>query len=478
MGNDLLAEKNPAAELAELVANLGDPRAQTRIYELTHLRLRATLQALGWAGQEIEDVLSDTYLALFRSAKRLHTPMSIVPWMTTVAKRQLMKNATSSGWQVQVEDTSLFADMVDPSSMSSPDAAANADALLEHLRVFLSPPDFRIVELLSAGFTPSEVTAELNIRTSRLAEVRERVRQLLRETEWRHINRPGRVVAGPKLSRQSELENEILRLPVRQREVLHYSVYAGKSPKEIAVQFGITANSARVSLHQARQSLAKRLSLSSGSISGLLTQLSEVSIQPPPINGDDGSTEMIAVVFDVARLAQRPQRDRKPIRRRLQSLIDQVVPQQALATATGDSVLVFVPMEEWRPGFVAALAMRARRYLAEDNMRHSDKLHIRVLLDIGLVNIKAKAFSSALGINLLSISESNEVRQAAPPGLVEPLTVFVSDRIHTAMLRGHALPENMHFAGPLTVPNGRGSLTFWQLASGEKREAHPHSATG
>jgi len=473
VGSDRRSSILSGVELTELVTDLEDPQAQARVFQVTSPRLQANLRALGWPKQEIDEVLPDAYLALFSKATQLHSPASIVPWLTTVAKRQLIKNAASAGWHVQVEDTTVFADMVDPSQTSSPSAAADADALLDHLRIRLTSLDFHVVELLTAGYTPSEVTAALNLRTSRVAEVRERVQQSLRGTEWRHVSRPGRVVAGPQLSLQSALESAIRRLPDRQREVLHYYVYAGKTPKEVAAQFGITANSARVSLHQARRSLAKRLALSIGSINDLLTQLSVVSRQAPAA-GDVNATEMVAVVFDIARLAQRPPRAREPVRQRLRTLIDRVLPQQALAADTGDSVLVFVPMKEWKPGFAAALTMRTRQYLAEDNMRYHDKLHIRALLDIGWVNIKAKAFSSSLGINLLSISESDAVRQAAPSGAVDPLTVFVSDRVHTAMLRGHALPENLRFTGPLTVPNGRTSLTFWQLVA----EKHVRRAVG
>ncbi|UMO99957.1 hypothetical protein [Amycolatopsis sp. EV170708-02-1] len=61
---------------------------------------------------------------------------------------------------------------------------------------------------------------------------------------------------------------------------------------------------------------------------------------------------------------------------------------------------MFVPKQEWRPGFVADLTMRTRRHLEEDNLRHADQLQLRVLLNIGMVDIKARAFSSALAIDL------------------------------------------------------------------------------
>jgi RNA polymerase sigma factor (sigma-70 family) len=462
--------KLPREELTELVTDFGDPEAQTRFYEITHRRLRRNLRVMGWPESAIDDVVPDAYLTLFRNASRLHSPSSSVAWLTTVAKRQLIKNAASTNRDVLVEDMTVFANLVDPSLASSPDVAVDGAALLEHLRTHLAEPDFTIVELLSSGYTSSEVLGQLGVRTSRLAELRARAQQALRETEWRHVSRPGRVIADPqpRPSMQSTLESAIRRLPDRQREVLNYRVYAGKTPKEIAAQLGITANSARVSLYQARESLAKRLMLSAGSVNDLLGQLS-AAVRKEPAVGDVDATEMIAVVFDIARLAQRPSRAREPVRQRLRILIDRVLPEQALAADTGDAILVFVPMEAWRPGFTAALTMRVRRHLADDNARHRDKLHVRALLDIGRVNIKAKAFSSGLGINLLRISESDAVRQAAPSGMLDPLTVFVSDRVHTAMQRGHALPENMCFTGPLIVPNGRHSLTFWQLASTENR---------
>ncbi|UJW36895.1 sigma-70 family RNA polymerase sigma factor (plasmid) [Saccharothrix sp. AJ9571] len=415
---------------------------------------------------EIEDAVQYAYIELSQAAQTLHDPGQVLSWLITVARRYLAKAAEHTQWEVLLDpiDQSDALATVPAPAASDPGALVNRAALLEYLRRGLSEADWRVVGLLAEEYSSSEVIKSLQVKSSRVEGVRDRVSRLLRGTAWEHYSPPPRmIIADPHQSviEESMIENAIQRLPDRQREVLNYNVYSGMQPKQIAQQLGVTPNTARVNLCHARQSLAVRLGLSTKAVVNLLDKLSTV-VQEQPLQ--HGADEMIAAVFDVARFARRSPRDQEDARCRLRALVDVVLPEQALTTWTGDSLMTFVPVQAWRPGFAAALALRIHRHLIEDNVRCADQLQLRVLLDVDMVNVKAKAFSSRLAIDLLRISESDTVR-ASTTSSSGPLAVFVSERLHNSMMRGgHALPPEWHFTTPLHIVLGPNrTRRAWQL---------------
>lgn len=115
--------------------------------------------------------------------------------------------------------------------------------------------------------------------------------------------------------------------------------------------------------------------------------------------------------------------------------------------------------------------MRIQRALAADNARHADRLNLRVLVDVGIVNGGGRAFSSQLVINQLRLIESEPVRDVTNAG-ADALAMFTSPRVHELTIRApsHALPENMAFGQPVTiVDRNNQTLQAWPLLVADRR---------
>ncbi|MGW5724405.1 sigma factor-like helix-turn-helix DNA-binding protein [Amycolatopsis sp. NPDC003865] len=463
-----MPEEISALTLSELVRAVeGSDLVLRRIMALTWERVTSNLRGLGWALQLHDDAILVAYHELSRKSHTISDPSQVVAWLTSVAKRHIMRTVNSR--EVAV---GLNADLerVGCGPLAYERSGPWRDTgLLEHLADGLTEREVAILHHLAAGFRPQEVAAQLNVRSKQVAEARNHALRLIQNTEWDLRSRTAAIIADPQpaAEQHSIVENAIRTLPPRQREVLNYNVYGGLAPCDIARQLGITANSARVSLHQARSSLAVRLQLSPETIKDMLELLATIAASEPDGPGAFAEThpEMIVIAFDIARLRQRPKRQREAAQARLLEIVADVLPGPAELLPAGHAVLVLQPRGAWAPGYVASLTMRIQRALAANNARHVDRLNLRVLVDVGTVNGGRRAFSSQLVINQLRLIESEPVRDVTNAGAAV-LAMFTSPRVHELTIRapGHALPENMAFGRPITiVDKSNQTLQAWPL---------------
>ncbi|VVJ22634.1 Uncharacterised protein [Amycolatopsis camponoti] len=446
---------------------------------MSHTRrvIAANLRRLGWPEDGIEDALLVAYFELSRRADTIGDPVQVVAWLTSVAKRHLMRVSTprelSAGLSQDLDEVAgrpITHPVSDPAAFSG---------LLDHLKAGLSETELEVVQLLAAGWKVHEVAALVEIAPKQVAWARDHAWRLVQGTEWDTRGRAAAIIADPQpeVSQHSIVENTIRTLPPRQREVLNYAVYGGLSPSAIADQLGITPNSARVSLHQARRSLAGRLQLGLDTIDDMLAMLSEIAAAEPDTTSAAVVThpEMILIAFDIARLSQRSKRQRECARDRLEEIVADVIPSPAGVVPAGDALLVLLPLDAWAPGFVASLAMRTQRALETSNTRHTDQLQLRVHIDVGVVNGGGRAFSSQLVINQLRLIESDPVRNVTNV-VGGALALFTSPRVHkrTVSAPGHALPQNMAFGQPITViDKSNQSLEAWPLVVTAASRAMP-----
>lgn len=427
-------------------------------------RVSANLSRLGWAPDLHDDAILVAYHELTRKADTISDPTQVVAWLTSVAKRHIMRTVNRREVAAGLHnDLDLFA------RPSLTDGYGSDSALREHLAGGLTELDLEIVQHLAAGYRSIEVAELFDVPPRQVSEARERAQRLVKNTDWDLRGRAAAIIADPQpaAEQHSIVENAIRTLPPRQREVLNYNVYGGLTPSDIARQLGITANSARVSLHQARYSLADRLQLSPETIKDMLGLLSTIAAAEAdtPDATVEVNPEMIVIAFDIVRLRQRSKRLRERAQARLRDIVADVLPGPAELLPAGDAVLALQPRDAWAPGYVASLTMRIQRALASNNARHTDRLHLRVLVDVGTVNGGRRAFSSQLVINQLRLIESDPVRDVTNAGAAA-LAMFTSPRVHELTIRGpgHALPENMAFGQPITiVDKSNQTLRAWPL---------------
>ncbi|WP_410607204.1 RNA polymerase sigma factor [Amycolatopsis sp. lyj-109] len=454
--------------LSELVRAVeGNDLVLRRIMALTWKPVASNLRGLGWPPDLHDDAILVAYHQLSRKSHTISDPTQVVAWLTSVAKRHIMRTVNSHEVAVGL-NADLQRVACGPLTHGRSDLGLDS-GLLEHLAEGLTDLDLEIVQHLALGFRSLEVAGILDVAPRQVLEVRERAKRLVQNTEWDPRSRTAAIIADPQpaAEQHSIVENAIRTLPPRQREVLNYNVYGGLAPCDIARQLGITANSARVSLHQARSSLADRLQLSPETIKDMLDLLSTIAASEP--DGPDASVEthpeMIVIAFDVARLRQRSKRLREAAQARLGEIVADVLPGLAELLPAGDAVLVLQPLNTWAPGYVASLTMRIQRALAANNARHVDRLNLRVLVDVGTVNGGGRAFSSQLVINQLRLIESEPVRDVTNASAAA-LAMFTSPRVHELTIRapGHALPENMAFGQPIIiVDKSYQTLKAWPL---------------
>ncbi|GAA1983127.1 RNA polymerase sigma factor [Amycolatopsis minnesotensis] len=450
----------------------GDNTAFAEFYARTFDTVCTALHRQGWPPSQIADAAQDAYLQLDLHAPRIREPERMVGWLLTVARRRLMQE--SSVPVVTMDAATTLADAPTRVGEDHPESMADADALRTHLRQHLSAADMKYVNLLDAGSAGSaqpNPATEPFIPPAKLSAVRARARKALLGSDWDYEVRPAAIVCDPqplqdpKAIAQSTLEDAIRTLPARQREVLNYVVYRGMKPREIAVQLGITANSARVNRYYARETLARRLWLSVDAVENLLRELTDAHHRHPDAAPAPVALEKIAIVLDVVRFRDRGASAQRKLRTRLQNLVDELLHDQAMTASTGDSLLTFLPMSCWRPGFVASCVQRLQDALAWNNRtHHEDPIQLRVMLSCGRIHTESKPFTSAVAIDLLRAVESDTVRQVRPPDT--PLILFVADQIHDVMRNGgHALPPGMVFAEPLTIDDKKHTrpLKVWPL---------------
>lgn len=452
----------------DLVMNLPtDPSVLAQIMSRTRGAVAANLRRLGWPEGGIDEALLTAYFELSRKSQTISDPTQVVPWLTSVAKRHLMRMSTSREMAVGLnQDLDEVAGR--PVTVPPSDPAAFT-GLLDYLAAGLADIELKIVQLLAAGHRAHELSALIKVTPKQVTWAREHAWRLIQGTEWDTRGRAAAIIADPQpeVWQQSIVENTIRTLPPRQREVLNYFIYGGMSPSAIAEQLGITPNSARVNLHQARQSLATRLQLSVATINDMLAVLGEIAVTGPDAVGAGVVThlEMILIAFDIARLSQRSKRLRDSARDRLEEIVADVIPNPAGVVLAGDALLVLLPLDAWAPGFVPSLAMRTQRALEVNNARYADRLHLRVHVDVGIVNGGGRAFSSRLVIDQLRLIESDPVRNITNAA-GSALAMFTSPRVHELTVRapGHALPENMTFGDPITiVDKSNQTLKAWPL---------------
>ncbi|MEU5847710.1 RNA polymerase sigma factor [Saccharopolyspora shandongensis] len=221
------------------------------------------------AEELLDDAVTDAFMIARDSLGNLDNPDAVGSWLLTIAKRQLFRlrnNAVRHRRRQLVQlpvGLDELADLVVAPATDQPETAAITDALRLHLAETLTHADFSMAQKL---MDKDRVTV------SSLDKRRGTIARSLLAGGWRPES-PRYIAVGHLPSAPSALQQEIWRLPTRQKQVLHLHVYRSLRPKEIAQSLFITPNNARANLCMARQKLAKRLSLDLATLDRELRQL-------------------------------------------------------------------------------------------------------------------------------------------------------------------------------------------------------------
>lgn len=151
----------------------GDERAFRTLYERHTPRLKMTLQRLlGRRGDDVEDIVQDTWLAGCRGLHAYRGEAKFSTWLTSIGVRRVL-NHVSRGPQ---DETELFDDLPSP---AGPGPASLIDleealaALPDHQRVVVVLHDVE-------GFTHEEIAEQLGMAPGTSKATLSRARQVLR----------------------------------------------------------------------------------------------------------------------------------------------------------------------------------------------------------------------------------------------------------------------------------------------------------
>jgi RNA polymerase sigma-70 factor (ECF subfamily) len=95
------------AELGDLVkrARAGDPLAFRALYDRARpLVFRVARGFAALDGDEVDDVVQETFVRAFRSLDRLDRPDRFLPWILTTARNRALTRLTRRKTQVEVQD--------------------------------------------------------------------------------------------------------------------------------------------------------------------------------------------------------------------------------------------------------------------------------------------------------------------------------------------------------------------------------------
>lgn len=173
----------PDAILNQLLvvrSQAGDDVAFEQLVLRFHQPLRYYLRRMLDSADHVDDVLQETWLAAYRTLRRLRRPESFVPWIYRIARnRALSRRHDAWHWKTLDEPGELVDDS-DPEY--SPDEAAQIHRLLDrlacvHREVLL----LRFFEQMSYEQMAEVIGCQLGTVRSRLHHAKNKLKQLLDE---------------------------------------------------------------------------------------------------------------------------------------------------------------------------------------------------------------------------------------------------------------------------------------------------------
>jgi hypothetical protein len=162
----------------------------------------------------------------------------------------------------------------------------------------------------------------------------------------------------------------------------------------------------------------------------------------PPARGRRVRTDRLGFAVDVVSYGQRTEQAQHQLRARLRALLRQVVVDLGDAVGevdhedgAGDGTVVCVPAEGDATGLLPVLLRSAAERLAADNVVHSDRIRLRMVVGSGPVG--GNGFTGPLVINITRLVDSEPLRRAAATNLDADLAVLVLDTANGDLAPGY-----------------------------------------
>jgi RNA polymerase sigma-70 factor, ECF subfamily len=103
--NAASASPAPLLEEADLIAACirGDERAQRQLFRREYPRVKSTVYRLVGAGRDVDDLIQETFISVFRSLARFRGEAKLSTWIDRIAVRQVFHHIRSRKQRVSMD---------------------------------------------------------------------------------------------------------------------------------------------------------------------------------------------------------------------------------------------------------------------------------------------------------------------------------------------------------------------------------------
>lgn len=164
---------------------------------------------------------------------------------------------------------------------------------------------------------------------------------------------------------------------------------------------------------------------------------------PPAAEPLARKTLQMGFTVDVVGFGRRSARDREAVEHRLLALLCQILADTDTGTDLdqvdhqwhGDGASVYLPSDVDPTRIVTTLVDATTRRLAEDNLRHSDRIRLRMAVTVGLLGQGITGYTGPIVVDLARMVDAPALRQAIAEEPDCDLAVLLSDYVYSNVVR-------------------------------------------
>lgn len=152
-------------------------------------------------------------------------------------------------------------------------------------------------------------------------------------------------------------------------------------------------------------------------------------------------TLQMGFTVDVVGFGGRSVRDRESVEHRLLALLCQILADagtdldQVDHQWHGDGASVYLPSDVDPTRIVTSLVDATARRLAEDNLRHSDRIRLRMAVTVGLLGQGTTGYTGPIVVDLARMVDAPVLRQSIAEEPDRDLAVLLSDYVYSNVVR-------------------------------------------